>query len=144
MEVELYYKDDEGYESASKEVGSHLRDYNLRKEPLQKTPRSKGFCITLRNDQGELLGGAITVTLLGILMIDVICVVEEQRGSGIGKKIMQKIEDHAKSYGYRTLILETFDFQGAVEFYKKCGYEIEFIRKGYLNNRRHYYLRKEI
>ena len=41
---------------------------------------------------------------------------------------MQTIEDYFKDKGFENINLTTYGFQ-APEFYKKCGFNVEFIRK---------------
>ena len=55
-------------------------------------------------------------------------VLEEYRKNHIGSKLMEKVEDYFKDKGFDNINLTTRTFQ-APEFYKKCGYELEFIRE---------------
>ena len=52
---------------------------------------------------------------------------EDYRGRGIGKSLMMKAEEYLRSQNLRFMSLSTYDFQ-APEFYKKLGFNIEFIR----------------
>jgi putative acetyltransferase len=52
-------------------------------------------------------------------------VVENARGQGLGKKILEELENWAKELGHSVILLETGDKQiEAVEMYKKYGYTI--------------------
>lgn len=55
-------------------------------------------------------------------------VFEEYRNKHIGTKLVQAVEEYYKNKGFENINLTTYNFQ-APEFYKKCGFEIEFIRK---------------
>ena len=55
-------------------------------------------------------------------------VLEEYRNKHIGSKLLETVYDHFKDKGYEHINLTTYRFQ-APEFYKKYGYEVEFIRK---------------
>ena len=55
-------------------------------------------------------------------------VINEYRNKHIGSKLMQTVEDYFKDKGFENINLTTYGFQ-APEFYKKCGFEVEFIRK---------------
>ena len=55
-------------------------------------------------------------------------VFEEYRNKHIGTKLVQTVEEYYKNKGFENINLTTYNFQ-APEFYKKCGFEIEFIRK---------------
>ena len=55
-------------------------------------------------------------------------VLEQYRNRRIGSKLIEAVEDYHKKQGFDNINLTTYEFQ-APEFYKKCGFEIEFIRK---------------
>lgn len=55
-------------------------------------------------------------------------VLEDYRNKHIGSKLLKAVEDYFKDKDFENINLSTYDFQ-APEFYKKCGYEVEFIRK---------------
>ena len=52
---------------------------------------------------------------------------EDHRGKGVGTSLMMKAEEYLRSQNLRFMSLSTYDFQ-APEFYKKLGFNIEFIR----------------
>ena len=60
--------------------------------------------------------------------INNLVVLKEYRGKGIGTKLIKQVESHFKNKGFNNINLVTNEFQ-APEFYKKCGYELEFVRK---------------
>ena len=55
-------------------------------------------------------------------------VLEEYRGNDLGTKLVKTVEDYYKGKGFENINLTTYEFQ-APEFYKKCGYKVEFIRE---------------
>lgn len=55
-------------------------------------------------------------------------VLEEYRKKHIGSKLVKAVEDYYKNKGFENINLTTYEFQ-APEFYKKCGFEVEFVRK---------------
>ena len=55
-------------------------------------------------------------------------ILDEYRNNHIGSKLVQTVEDYFKGKGFENINLTTYGFQ-APEFYKKCGFNIEFIRK---------------
>lgn len=69
-------------------------------------------------------------------------VLEHYRNKHIGSKLMETVEIYYKNKGFENINLTTYGFQ-APEFYKKCGFEIEFIRKNQENPKLNkYYLVK--
>lgn len=55
-------------------------------------------------------------------------VLEEYRNKHIGSKLIKSVEDYYKDKDFENINLTTYNFQ-APEFYKKCGYKVEFIRE---------------
>ncbi len=55
-------------------------------------------------------------------------VLEEYRKKHIGSKLVKAVEEYYKDKGFENINLTTYEFQ-APEFYKKCGFEVEFVRK---------------
>lgn len=53
---------------------------------------------------------------------------EEHRNKHIGSKLVKTVEDYFKDKGFENMNLTTYGFQ-APEFYKKCGFEVEYIRE---------------
>ena len=69
-------------------------------------------------------------------------VLEQYRNKHIGTKLMETVENYYKNKGYENINLTTYGFQ-ALEFYKKCGFKVEFIRKSKENPKLNkYYLVK--
>ena len=50
------------------------------------------------------------------------------RREGVGSKLVAAVENTFKGKDYEKIALTTFGFQ-APEFYKKLGYELEFVRE---------------
>ena len=61
-------------------------------------------------------------------------IVEEYRHKHIGSKLVKTVEDYFKDKGFENINLTTYDFQ-APEFYKKCGFQIEFVRESKENSK---------
>ena len=55
-------------------------------------------------------------------------VLEEYRNKKIGSMLVKAVEDFFMDKGFENINLTTYGFQ-ALEFYKKLGYKVEFIRK---------------
>ena len=71
----------------------------------------------------------------GVVLIKNIIVAKEKRGSGIGKRLMQKVEQIAKKDSLHKIYLETGKNWQSVKFYKSLGYQIT----GELKNHHHHH-----
>ncbi len=64
--------------------------------------------------------------------IEDLIVKENYRHEGIGKGLIEQVEEYFKDKDFENINLTTYEFQ-AVEFYKKQGYEIEYMRPSRTN-----------
>ena len=85
------------------------------------------FCFVEEED-GKILG-----VITGRAYYDEVHVVDlivdrSCRRSGLGSRLVAAVEEAYKGKGYGKITLTTFGFQ-APEFYKKLGYQIEFVRE---------------
>ena len=59
---------------------------------------------------------------------------EEYRNKHIGTKLVETVENYYKNKGFENINLTTYNFQ-APEFYKKCGFTVEFVRENKENSK---------
>ena len=53
---------------------------------------------------------------------------EQYRNKHIGSQLMKTVEEYYKNKGFDNINVTTYQFQ-APEFYKKCGFKLEFVRE---------------
>lgn len=70
---------------------------------------------------GEVVGGLLGRTSLGLLFIDLFFLPEALRGSGIGTQVIESAEGEARMRGCSAAVLYTITFQ-APGFYERRGY----------------------
>ena len=100
------------------------------------------FCFVAEDD-GKIIGVITGRAYYNEVHIGDLIVSGTCRGSGIGSVLVHAVEDAYKDKGYNKITLTTFGFQ-APEFYKKLGYEVEFIREDNNPQLRKYFLMKTI
>ena len=91
-------------------------------------PYYEKFVFILKNDNGEIVGGINFWVVYEAVYIDDLWIEKPYRGKGYGKKLLEKVWNKFKDKGYDHINLTTREFQ-APEFYKKCGYELDFVKK---------------
>ena len=97
-----------------------VRSFN-RDRTGDEWPRPVAFYI--RDAERRIIAG-VQGTLWGRSMhIDALWVIEPDRGSGYGSKLMKAIEDYAAAHAHPLIYLETTSFQ-ALPFYQGLGYRI--------------------
>lgn len=60
--------------------------------------------------------------------IEDLIILQQYRNRHIGSRLIKSVEEFFKDKGFENINLTTYNFQ-APEFYKKCGFKIEFIRE---------------
>jgi len=112
---------DPGFEAI---LDTGLADYNESKTHRRDW---RALAVTLRDpDTGELIGGLLGRTVLGLFFLDLFYLPDAQRGTGIGSTMLRMAEAEAVNRGCRAATLVTITFH-APGFYARHGWE-EFGR----------------
>lgn len=85
------------------------------------------FCFVAQDD-GVIVGMITGRAYYNEVHIGDLIVGKEARREGVGSRLVAAVENTFKGKGYEKIALTTFGFQ-APEFYKKLGYELEFVRE---------------
>ena len=99
------------------------------------------FCFIAEDADGRIAGVITGRAYYNEVHIGDLIVAEGHRRSGLGKRLVQTVEDAYRNRGYDAVTLTTFGFQ-APDFYKKLGYAVEFVRKNRDPKLDKYFLRK--
>ena len=86
----------------------------------------------LAKDGEEVIGIITGHSYYEEIHIGDLIVLEEYRKNHIGSQLVKQVEEHFKDKGFGNINLTTYGFQ-ALEFYKKCGYEVEHVRENKKN-----------
>ena len=121
MEVRFEEKlDDKYYELLDKEFDKHANKNGL-------SCKYESFTFTAR-ENNEVIGILTGHSYYDEVHISDLIVLEDYRGKHVGSDLMKKVEDFYKEKGFSEFTVNTYAFQ-APEFYKKCGYKVDFIRE---------------
>lgn len=82
----------------------------------------KGF-IFKAEENGEIVGTISGEHTSGVVYVDYIIVAQDKRKRGIGKLLMDKVEEFARSFNAHKLHLMTGKDWKANEFYKSLGFK---------------------
>lgn len=101
------------------------------------------IAVQIKDDNGEVIAGSAGRTFGDWLQINTLWVSETLRGQQLGSKILQAIEQAAKNRGCVNCLLDTLNFQ-AMPFYKKHGYQVQWIQENYPKTGCKYYMVKRL
>ena len=104
----------------------------------------KDFKFAVKNENGNILGGITGHRLFKDIHVSNLSIDKSCRGQGIGKNLLEIVEKELKNDITDYITLITNKFQKAVEFYKKCGFEIEFVRENQDDRFTKYYMIKKL
>lgn len=122
-------------QAASEAIRQRFRPEHLRAQPLA--------AYALEGD--EVVGGCVAsaVPVWHWLEVDTLWVHPDHRGGGLGRRLLESVEDQARDLGCRWAKLNTWEFQ-APAFYAACGY-VEHAREvDYPPGHTNHLMRKEL
>ena len=105
-------------------INEEFSQYAIQKEVRLNY---EDFCFAAEDD-GEIVGVITGRAYYNEVHIGDLIVGRNCRKSGIGSALVRTVEAAYKDGAYDKISLTTFGFQ-APEFYKKLGYEVEFVRE---------------
>ncbi|NLY76695.1 MAG: GNAT family N-acetyltransferase [Tissierellia bacterium] len=121
-------------------IRKKLQEYNSAFFEIKDEPR---FVISVVDEYGELIGGIVCTIVGQWLEIDFLWVRDDQRGRGLGKKLLFEAERIGMEKGCKKAFLTTMNFQ-AKPFYLKHGYKIVYVQKEYPLINEKYYMEKTL
>lgn len=101
------------------------------------------FNLFLRDDDGEILGGALGNCWDDWMYLAYLWVDRSLRGHGHATRLMAAAEEHAITKGCSSGFLDTFSFQ-ARPLYEKLGYELFGVEEDHPKGHRHYLMKKRL
>lgn len=104
-------------------------------------PPIRPFSIFIKDQKGNILGGASGTLFYGSLYVDSLWIDKTLRHQRWGTKLIHEAEKIGRERGATFVTLNTMDWE-ALPFYQKLGYAIEFTREGYDKNSKLFMLRK--
>ena len=101
------------------------------------------FCFVARDSEGKIAGVITGRAYYDEVHIGDLIVGKDSRRIGLGSRLVSAVEDEYRGMGYNIVTLTTFGFQ-APEFYKKLGYELEFVRENKDTKLSKYFFKKNL
>lgn len=93
------------------------------------------FSLPIRDKDDKTVIGLLKAwTIYAEIYVEALWVDSQYRKRGLGSRLLLELEKQFEGKGYWNINLCTSEFQ-APEFYQKCGFELEFVRKNSRNPR---------
>ncbi len=129
-------------EPAEADIAAVLAGLTAFNEPYLGRSDFRRLAVFARR-QGGLAGGLLGETGRGFLFVDLLWVVAEARGEGLGSRLLAAAEAEALRRGCHAVWLDTYDFQ-ARPFYERHGYRVFGELDGFPGGHRRFYLAKRL
>lgn len=91
---------------------------------------------------GTFLGGSIILVHQDWVEIRLLALVKSKRGYGLGKRMLEMIEEKAREYECKRIRTETCEVN--VGFYQKCGYKMGEKLEDYPPGLNYFWLHKDL
>lgn len=100
------------------------------------------FTVVLRDEDGAIRGGARGFLRMGAVEVRGVWLDPDLRRTGLGRRLIERLEQEARARGASCALLDTYEFQ-ARGFYEGCGYGV-FATFDYPSGLRRFYLTKQL
>lgn len=90
------------------------------------------FAFELYDEKGDVIGVLDAFSSYSSIHIKDLWVDKAYRGQGYGRQMIYELEKHFQGKGFNNINTVSCEFQ-APGFYKKCGFEVEFVRENIEN-----------
>lgn len=100
------------------------------------------FTVVVRDGTEGVRGGARGFLRMGAVEIRGVWLDPDLRKTGLGRRLIERLEEEARARGASAALLDTYEFQ-ARGFYESCGYAV-FAEFGYPAGLRRFYMTKEL
>lgn len=120
--IEVEYVND--FEKIDKIADKLLTEYDTENE-VKYNFKSFAFVAKMNN---ETVGYLTGFSYYSEVTINNLVVLKNFRGKGIGSELIKHVEKYFAGKNFNNINLVTNEFQ-APEFYKKCGFKLEFVRE---------------
>ena len=117
-------------EEIDKIIGNGFSEYALKNEIICNY---RPF-VFVAKEENEVVGIITGHSFYKEVCISELIVSEQYRGKRIGSKLLEAVENFYKDKNMEHINLATYHFQ-APDFYKKCGFQLEYIRKNKENSK---------
>ena len=107
-------------------------------------PWTSGKCIITAERSGTLIGAATCSVSAGVARLGELMVMENERNSGLGARLLQAFEEWAAQHGAHKLTLDTRRDGDALRFYERHGWRIAFVMENHYLHREYAEMVKEL
>lgn len=90
------------------------------------------FALVLFDEKDDVIGVLDAFSSYSEINIRDLWVDKSHRGNGYGRKLIAELENHFKGKGFNNINTASCAFQ-APDFYRKCGFKVEFVRENIKN-----------
>lgn len=134
MKIEIETPGDPAYEELNGRLVAHNRDHS--------SWQRETFTVTALTADRLLAGGVRGVINMGLVEVRGLWVDPGHRGSGLGERLMNTLEEHAQAKGARRAALDTYEWQ-ARGFYEARGYRV-YGTLAYPDGPERYFMAKDL
>lgn len=119
-----------------------INKYLHQAYPEKRNQKAKKFALHVMDKTGTFLGGSIILVHQDWVEIRLLALVKSKRGYGLGKRMLEMIEEKAREYECKRIRTETCEVN--VGFYQKCGYKMGEKLEDYPPGLNYFWLHKDL
>lgn len=119
-----------------------INKYLHQADPEKNRKNTKEFALHVTDEDGSFMGGAIILIHQNWVEIVLLALIQRIRGFGLGKGMLEMIEEKAREFGCKRIRTETCEIN--VGFYQKCGYKMGEKLEDYPPGLNYFWLHKDL
>ena len=135
--MNIIFKNDATVERAF--VSNQIVYFRQLKEPATRKINTYGFFLM---EENKIYGGVYGQIFMKCLQVHELWIDESLRRRGYGSALLERAEEYGMSKDATFVVISSYEYYGALDFYLKNGYFIEYERKGFENGWSQFLLRK--
>jgi GNAT superfamily N-acetyltransferase len=119
-----------------------INKYLHQAYPEKTNQETKKLTLHVTDEEGAFMGGAVILIHQNWVEIVLLALVRKMRGLGLGRRMLEMIEEKAHEFGCKRIRTETCEIN--VGFYQRCGYKMGEKLEDYPPGLNYFWLHKDL
>jgi N-acetylglutamate synthase-like GNAT family acetyltransferase len=140
--IHMFWQEGDPGNSIQHKLQRIINKYLHQVDPEKTNQKTKKYSLHVTDEDGAFMGGAVILVYNDWVEIVLLALINEMRGLGLGKGMLDMIEQKAREFDCKRIRTETCEIN--VGFYQKCGYKMGEKLEDYPPGLNYFWLHKDL